>query len=236
MLPNHPAGDRRAVRDAGVAATGRIDLGSAAPVPTSHRRALRTSRLSDGDTSQQLAELVALEGSFPEDHPYSKVRAVSRPSGPTSGCSARAATAPSWQACSGCRLPSPTTSAQGHGLRRALPAVVPPVGDPRRALRHDRRPVVCADTVEHARWLPLPGPHHAADAHRSAWPQATSQEAAEYNHTPAEKELLRSITGSHVVGSPETVRDELVELADRMGAGADGHHQRRRRRRAPALP
>ncbi|HEY6533128.1 MAG TPA: alkanal monooxygenase, partial [Acidimicrobiales bacterium] len=45
----------------------------------------------------------------------------------------------------------------------------------------------------------------------------TPAEAAEYSFTPAEKELVRSITGSHVVGSPETVRADLLALAERTG-------------------
>ena len=44
------------------------------------------------------------------------------------------------------------------------------------------------------------------------------EEAAAYRYTPLELETARSWTGAHVVGSPERVRKELLELADRAGA------------------
>jgi luciferase family oxidoreductase group 1 len=78
--------------------------------------------------------------------------------------------------------------------------------------------VVCADTDEHARWLA--GPQGLAMLRMRTGrpgPSPTPEEAAEYQYTPAEKELVRSITGSNVVGSPATVRSELVALAERTG-------------------
>ena len=205
---------------------GRIDLGLGRAPGTDQltARALRgTSRLSDGeDFPQQLAELVAfLEGSFPEDHPYSKVRAVPH-----------AATRPDiWL------LGSSGYSAQLAGML-GLPfsfahhfsagGTEPALELYRRSFRPSETldepyamigvSVVCADTVEHARWLAAPqGLTMLRMRTGQPGPQPTPAEAAEYNYTPAEKELVRSITGSHVVGSPDTVRDELVELADRTG-------------------
>jgi alkanesulfonate monooxygenase SsuD/methylene tetrahydromethanopterin reductase-like flavin-dependent oxidoreductase (luciferase family) len=44
------------------------------------------------------------------------------------------------------------------------------------------------------------------------------EEAAAYQYTPWEKESARSWTGSHVVGTPDRVRQQLLELAERTGA------------------
>ena len=209
---------------------GRIDLGLGRAPGTDQltARALRgTARLSDGeDFPQQLAELVALPRGrrSPTDHPVLQGRGPvphAAGSGPTSGCSARAASAPSWPGMLGL----PFSFAHHFSAGNTGPAL--------ELYRRSFRPSETLDEPyamigvsvrvrRHGRARPVarraPGPHHAADAHRSArTPGRPPQEAAEYNYTPAEKELLRSITGSHVVGSPETVRDELVELADRTG-------------------
>src|SRR5215207_2176887 len=79
--------------------------------------------------------------------------------------------------------------------------------------------VVCADTDEHAQWL--------SGSNRLAFVRLGSgrpgrfpspEEAAAYQYSPMEQEIARGWTSSHVVGSPERVRKELLELADRTGA------------------
>ena len=78
--------------------------------------------------------------------------------------------------------------------------------------------VVCAETDERARWLAGPmGLSMVRLRTGRPGPLPTPDEAADYQYTPAEKELVRGITGSHIVGSPVTVGAELVALAARTG-------------------
>ncbi|HZP29732.1 MAG TPA: LLM class flavin-dependent oxidoreductase, partial [Acidimicrobiia bacterium] len=80
-------------------------------------------------------------------------------------------------------------------------------------------PVICAETAERARWLA--GPSSLSFVRlRQGRPTAlpTPEEAAGYQFTPFERELLRHWTAPLVVGDPGTVRDELLALADRTGA------------------
>jgi len=205
---------------------GRIDLGlGRAPGtdPMTAKALRRTAQLSDGDDfPQQLAELVAwLEGSFPDDHPYAKVKAV--PHAPTrpdiwllgsSGYSAQLAG----------MLGLPFSFAHhfsGGGTEQAL-ALYREAFRPSETLDEPYAMigvnVVCADTDEHARWLAAP---QALSMLRMRTgrpgPAPTPQEAAEYQYTPAEKEFVRSLTATYVVGSPATVRAELLELAGHFG-------------------
>ena len=205
---------------------GRIDLGLGRAPGTDQltARALRrTAQLTDGeDFPQQLAELVAfLEGSFPDDHPYAKVLAVPH-----------AATMPAvwllgssgYSAQLAGMLGLPFSFAHHFSAANTEPAL--------ELYRRSFRPsealdepyamlgvsVVCADTDAHARWLAAPqGLAMLRLRSGRPGPSPTPEEAAEYQYTPAEQELLRSITGSHVVGSPGTVRAALVELAERTG-------------------
>jgi luciferase family oxidoreductase group 1 len=205
---------------------GRIDLGlGRAPGtdPMTARALRRTSQLSDGeDFPQQLAELVAwLEGSFPDDHPYAQVKAVPHaPSLPaiwllgSSGYSAQLAA----------MLGLPFSFAHhfsGGGTLEALSLyrdtfrVSESLDEPYAMIGVN---VVCADTDEHAHWLAAP---QALSMLRMRTgrpgPAPTPQEAAEYSYTPAEKEFVRKLTATYVVGSPATVRDGLLELAGRTG-------------------
>ena len=73
--------------------------------------------------------------------------------------------------------------------------------------------VVCAESDERARWL-----HGSAKLSflrlRTGRPGTypSPEEAAAYEYTPDQLEFVESWTASHVVGSPETVRDGLLEL------------------------
>jgi luciferase family oxidoreductase group 1 len=205
---------------------GRIDLGLGRAPGTDGvtARALRRSdQLSDGeDFPQQLAELVAfLDGTFPPEHPYASVKAV--PHAPTrpdiwllgsSGYSAQLAGL----------LGLPFSFAHHFSAANTEPALELY----RRAFRPSETldepyamigvSVVCADTAEHARWLAAPqGLAMLRLRTGRPGPQPTPEEAAAHSYTPAETELVRSITGSHVVGDPEQVRAELLELAGRTG-------------------
>ena len=73
--------------------------------------------------------------------------------------------------------------------------------------------VVCAETDEEAHWL-----HGSARLSflrlRSGRPSTlpSPEEAAAYEYTPDQLEFVESWTASHVVGSPATVRERLLEL------------------------
>jgi len=205
---------------------GRIDLGlGRAPGtdPLTARALRRTDRLSDGeDFPQQLAELVAwLDGSFPEDHPYASVKAV--PHAPTRpdiwllGSSMYSA-----QLSGMLGLPfSFAHHFAGGGTEQAL-ALYRETFRPSESLDEPYAMigvnVVCAETDERARWLAAP---QALSMLRmrtgKPGPAPTPEEAAEYQYTPAEKEFVRSLTATYVVGSPTTVRQGLLELAARTG-------------------
>jgi alkanesulfonate monooxygenase SsuD/methylene tetrahydromethanopterin reductase-like flavin-dependent oxidoreductase (luciferase family) len=49
-------------------------------------------------------------------------------------------------------------------------------------------------------------------------PVPTPEEAAAYNFTPHEKEIVKAWTASHIVGDPEAVRDGIDDLVARTGA------------------
>jgi alkanesulfonate monooxygenase SsuD/methylene tetrahydromethanopterin reductase-like flavin-dependent oxidoreductase (luciferase family) len=79
--------------------------------------------------------------------------------------------------------------------------------------------VVCADTDEHAQFLAGSGALaivRLRQGRPSTYP--TPEEAAAHEYTPMEREIVRSFTSSHVVGSPETVRQGLLDLVARTGA------------------
>jgi luciferase family oxidoreductase group 1 len=73
--------------------------------------------------------------------------------------------------------------------------------------------VLCAESDEYARWL-----HGSARLSflrlRTGRPGTlpSPEEAAAYEYTPDQREFVESWTSSHVVGSPETVREGLLEL------------------------
>ncbi len=79
--------------------------------------------------------------------------------------------------------------------------------------------VVCADTDEHAQWLAGSGALaivRLRQGRPSEYP--SPEEAAAHEYTPMEREIVRSWTASHVIGSPETVRRGLLDLVARTGA------------------
>ena len=224
---------------------GRIDLGlGRAPGtdPMTAQALRRTAQLSDGDDfPQQLAELVAwLEGSFPDDHPYAKVKAV--PHAPTrpdiwllgsSGYSAQLAG----------MLGLPFSFAHhfsGGGTEQAL-ALYRDTFRPSETLDEPYAMigvnVVCADTDEHARWLAAP---QALSMLRMRTGQAGScAHAAGGRRVPvhAGREGVRALAHRHLRGG---LAGHGARRAARAGrplrrAGAHDHHQRGRPRRAPSL-
>ena len=79
--------------------------------------------------------------------------------------------------------------------------------------------VVCAETDEHAGWLH--GPARLSFLRlRSGRPSTlpSPEEAAAYEYPADERAFVEGWTASHVVGSPGTVRNSLLELQQRTAA------------------
>jgi alkanesulfonate monooxygenase SsuD/methylene tetrahydromethanopterin reductase-like flavin-dependent oxidoreductase (luciferase family) len=78
---------------------------------------------------------------------------------------------------------------------------------------------VCADSDEHAHWLHGPAKLSFLRL-RSGRPSTlpSPEEAAAYQYSPSERDFVDSWTASHIVGSPETARECLLERQQRTGA------------------
>jgi alkanesulfonate monooxygenase SsuD/methylene tetrahydromethanopterin reductase-like flavin-dependent oxidoreductase (luciferase family) len=79
---------------------------------------------------------------------------------------------------------------------------------------------IVGDDDEHADWLA--GPSRLSMVRRRTGQPArliSPEDAAAYQYTPTEREVLRSTRheSSSIVGSPDTVRTELLALAERTG-------------------
>jgi luciferase family oxidoreductase group 1 len=79
--------------------------------------------------------------------------------------------------------------------------------------------VVCAETDENARWLHGPAKLSFLRL-RTGRPSRlpSPEEAAAYDYSPDESAFIDSWTASHIVGSPDTVVDRLLELQERTKA------------------
>ncbi len=223
---------------------GRIDLGIGRAPGTDQLTAAALRRslggLREPDLPQLLGELLGFfNGTFPEDHPYRKITAVP----------ARGYQPDIWL------LGSSDYSAQlaGHlGLpfsfaHHFMAANTLPALD---AYRRSFRPspaldepyvmlgvaVTCAETHERAAWLAKPADLAFLRLRQGRpSPYPTPESAADFNPTPHERELIRSWSGSRIVGDPGEVRAELDGLLERTGADelmvttmVHGHEDRRR--------
>ena len=206
---------------------GRIDLGLGRAPGTDQATALALRRsaaaLSADDFPEQLGELLGFfGGTWPEGHPYEHISAVpafgNQPAiwllG-SSGYSAQVAGL----------LGLPFAFAHHFSSTNTIPAL---------QLYRDRfRPsealkepyavigvaVVCADTTERARFL-----HGSSKLSmlrlRSGRPGQlpTPEEAADYTFTPRDLLMVDNSTGSHVVGDPDAVTEQLDDLLARTNA------------------
>jgi luciferase family oxidoreductase group 1 len=228
MLPNHaPLVVAEQFGTLEALHPGRIDLGlGRAPGtdPATASALRRSTAVSSGDDfPEQFGQLVAfLDGEFPEDHPYARIRAV--PSGASrpaiwllgsSGYSAQVAG----------MLGLPFAFAHHFSPVNTLPAL--------ELYRSRFRPsevltepyamvgvaAVCADTDQRARWL-----HGSSQLSMlrlrtgRPGPLPSPEEAAGYQFTPQERSVVSAATGSHLVGSPATVTAALDELLGATGA------------------
>lgn len=206
---------------------GRIDLGLGRAPGSDQITAAALRREAKGssgdDFPDQLAQLVGfLNGSLPDDHPFSRIHALpigaARPDIWLLGSSGYSAQLAGY-------LGLPFSFAHHFSPDNTRPAV--------KLYRSSFRPserlrepllmvgvaVVCADTTEEARWL-----HGSARLSmlrlRTGRPGAlpSPEEAAAYRLSPTEKLVVSRATGSHLVGDPETVAAGLDELVEATGA------------------
>jgi luciferase family oxidoreductase group 1 len=206
---------------------GRVDLGIGRAPGTDPvtAAALRRTELGLGadEFPTQLMDLLGFfDGSFPEGHPFRHVHAVpGRGYRPkvwllgSSDYSAHAAGILGLPFAFAHHFSAGNTDAAVAAYRKAFRA-----GE---ELEHPYLmlgvAVVCADTDERARWL--------AGSSRLAFlrlrsgrpgPLPTPEEAADYQFMPHEREIVKSWTSSHIVGSPATVKAQLEALAERTNA------------------
>ncbi|MDQ2648249.1 MAG: LLM class flavin-dependent oxidoreductase [Actinomycetota bacterium] len=205
---------------------GRIDLGIGRAPGTDPRTASALRRglgLQEPDLPNLLGELLAFfNGTFPDDHPYRGITAVPALGHMpaiwllgSSDYSARLAGL----------LGLPFSFAHHFSAGNTEPAL--------QIYRDSFRPsvvldepyvllgaaVLCADDVEHARYLAKPadlGFLRLRQGRPGKYP--TPEEAAAFNPTPAEREAIRAWSSSRIVGDPDLVAEELDELIERTAA------------------
>jgi luciferase family oxidoreductase group 1 len=225
MLPNHAP--LVVAEQFGMLETmhpGRIDLGIGRAPGTDQVTAhalRRTADLSADDFPQELAELMAfMDGTFPDDHPYRRVKVVP-PGRPdvwllgSSGFSAQLAGA----------LGLPFAFAHHFSAKNTEPALELYRSSFRPSEVLDRpyaivtAAAVCADTTEEAERLAAPmGLSMLRLRKGEPGLLPTPEEALAYPYTAHDAAMIASITESHVIGDQETVRRGLAELRERTRA------------------
>jgi luciferase family oxidoreductase group 1 len=206
---------------------GRIDLGLGRAPGTNQQTALALRgsipAVVRDDFPQQLMELVGFfDGSFPDDHPYRTVTATPgvgyKPDIWLLGSS-------EFSARLAGLLGMPFSFAHHFSAGNTDAAVkiysdsFRPIGDLAEPQLMLGVAVICAETDQQARWLAGPG-RLAMLRLRLGRPglYPTPEEAAEYTFTPREREIVKAWASSQIVGTPDTVRQQLADLIDRTGA------------------
>jgi luciferase family oxidoreductase group 1 len=222
MLPNHaPLVVAEQFGTLEALHPGRIDLGiGRAPGTDPHTaRALRRTAgpLSADDFPEQLVDLIGFfEGSFPDDHPFRRIRAVPAYGNMpaiwllgSSGYSAQVAGL----------LGLPFAFAHHFSSANTLPALelYRSTFRPSEALA---RPyamvaanVLCADGDDEAQWLAGSGRLSMLRMRRGEPGTLPSpEEAAEHPYSDDDRRLIEQHTASNIVGGPATVRARIDEL------------------------
>ena len=226
MLPNHvPLRVAESFRTLAGLYPDRIDLGIGR-AGGSDSRTLSALRSFGGEHfAEQMAELLAFErGEFPEGHPFHEVRVVPD----------QVALPPVWiLGSSGASAAYAGELGMGYGFAAHFSATSPrPAFD---AYRRAFRPsdwfatpqamlclaVVCAPTDEEAAYLAGPQAlswmlFHTGRARRLVSPE----EAAAYQYSAEELAFLETQRGLWIVGSPQTVRQQIAAKLEQAG-GAD---------------
>ena len=205
---------------------GRIDLGIGRAPGTDRvtMHALRrTADESVEDFPRHFGELLSFfDGEWPAEHPYRAITAMpgkgSRPEMWLLGSSDFSARLAGY-------LGLPFSFAHHFSAANTLPAIA--------AYRETFRPssvlaepyvmvaanVLCAETMERARWLAAPSALAMLRMRTGRpGPAPTPEEAAAYQYTPAEKEFVKAWTAPHVVGPPDVVLAGLEDLVAQTGA------------------
>lgn len=224
MLPNHaPLAVAEQFGTLGVLFPGRIDLGigRAPGTDPATARALRRGAgvVSADHFPEQLSELTTFlaGGSFPADHPMHGVAAFPQAPAPpiwllgSSGYSAQVAG----------MLGLPFAFAHHFSAANTLPALdlyrrsFRPSAGRERPYAIVAAAALCAEDDERAEWLAAPV-RLAMLRLRGGRPGVfpSPEEAAAHAWTPQERAAAENITGSHIVGSPTTVRAGLDALLD----------------------
>lgn len=206
---------------------GRIDLGIGRAPGTDGVTAqlLRRSAeaLSADDFPARLGEVRAfLSGRFPDGHPYAGITAVpGRGAEPeiwllgSSGYSAQLAG----------HLGLPLAFAHHFSHHNTVPALrlYRSTFQPSEVLAHPyaivTASVVCAEEEQRARWLAAPS-GLAFLRQRAGRPSTlpSPEEAAAATLTEHEQTMFAQWSAGHVVGNPDSVREQLTDLLDRTGA------------------
>ncbi len=227
MLPNHaPLHVAEAFRVLEALHPGRIDLGLGRAPGTDSLTALalRRSReaLNADDFPQRLEELLCfLDGGFPENHPFQQVRAMPDDVPP-----------PGVWLLGSSDFSSRLAAQLGLGFAFAHHINPLPTVMALRGYQDDFRPsprlskpeailavsAVCAETDEKAELLarPLELTLLRFRQGRSArFPSV--EEATNFPYTPEDREIIRYNRQRTFIGSPETVRARVAELAGQAG-------------------
>jgi luciferase family oxidoreductase group 1 len=229
MLPNHSSlvvAEQFGMLEA--LHPGRVDLGIGRAPGTDQLTARALRRTTDAqlmvdEFPEQLVELFGyFDGRWPAGHPYAQVTATPglgyRPAIWLLGSSdygAHAAGVMGLPYSFAHHFASGNTMVAVDTYRRSFR----PVGDLAEPYVMLGVSVVCADTDEHARYLAGPGAL-AFLRLRTGRPgkYPSPEEAASYEYTAWEQAFVDDRLRSAVIGSPETVRAGLADLAERTGA------------------
>jgi len=242
MLPNHaPLRVAEAFRTLAALHPGRIDLGLGR-APGSDPRTSHVLRAVDGGHFPDLlSELLTWSGrnDLPADHPLNSLRAMpdDAPLPPiwllgSSGASARLAGSAGMGYSFASHF-SPTPAAPAFDAYRGAFVPSREFPQPHAILGVS---VLCADTTDEAEFL--------AGGMDLAWarlrsgvlaPLPSPEEASCHRYTEAERRLVRDFRRLVVIGTPDTVRRELLARAGECGASelmvvcnVHGHAQRLR--------
>lgn len=224
MLPNHvPLQVAERFHTLEALHPDRIDLGIGR-APGTDPATVRALRSFDASQfAAQLSELIELSRrGFPQEHPFSKVRVmpddVELPPIWILGSSGASA-----------RLAGELGLGYGFASHFSPTPAEPALLAYRQSFRPSRQfpephvivavSVVCAETDEHADYLAGSLDLSRLRLHRGEFsPIPTPEEAASYSYSAAERATVQKVRRQQYIGGPETVRDELVEFAQRTAA------------------
>jgi luciferase family oxidoreductase group 1 len=227
MLPNHaPMAVAEQFGTLAALHPGRIDLGLGRAPGSDQLTAYALRRRMDGagseDFADQLAELVHfMRGDFPDDHPFSRIRTT-----PASPVPVYILGSSDYGARLAARLGLPFAFAHhfaGAGgntdaalnLYRSLFRPSETLAEPYAMIGVT---ALAADTAEGAAFEARAGALSMVLLRSGRLQEIpTPEQAAAYPYSPAERELIRAMGTTEVVGDAEQVADGLDALADRFG-------------------